>query len=143
MTFTEEKSENKENVQKKKFDIYSALSDLGEYFTSVIIRLAKFIGLCFMYLVATVYRGLEHLKKPFMNLISEIANVVTAPFKRYHKARKLGTSEIAKARQEKGAWGGFTAWLKVAGRTVFGKRGVLATLVNWGLPVVCCVFFST
>lgn len=140
MTFTEEKSENKENVQKKKFDIYSALSDLGEYFTSVIIRLAKFIGLCFMYLVATVYRGLEHLKKPFMNLISEIANVVTAPFKRYHKARKLGTSEIAKARQEKGAWGGFTAWLKVAGRTVFGKRGVLATLVNWGLPVVCCVF---
>lgn len=140
MTFTEEKSENKENVQKKKFDIYSALSDLGEYFTSVIIRLAKFIGLCFMYLVATVYRGLEHLKKPFMNLISEIANVVTAPFKRYRKARKLGTSEIAKARQEKGAWGGFTAWLKVAGRTVFGKRGVLATLVNWGLPVVCCVF---
>lgn len=144
MTFTEEKSENKENVsestQKKKFDIYLALSDLGEYFTSVMVRLAKFIGLCFMYLVATIYRGLEHLKKPFMNFIGQIAEVVSAPFKRYRKARKLGTSEIAKARQEKGAWGGFTAWLKVAGRTVFGKRGVLATLVNWGLPVACCVF---
>lgn len=144
MTFTEEKSENKENVsestQKKKFDIYLALSDLGEYFTSVMVRLAKFIGLCFMYLVATIYRGLEHLKKPFMNFIGQIAEVVSAPFKRYRKARKLGISEIAKARQEKGAWGGFTAWLKVAGRTVFGKRGVLATLVNWGLPVACCVF---
>lgn len=144
MTFTEEKSENKENVsestQKKKFDIYLALSDLGEYFTSVMVRLAKFIGLCFMYLVATIYRGLEHLKKPFMNFIGQIAEVVSAPFKRYRKARKLGTSEIAKARQEKGAWGGFTAWLKVAGRTVFGKRGVLATIVNWGLPVACCVF---
>lgn len=144
MTFTEEKSENKENVsesvQKKKFDLYSALSDLGEYFTGVIVRLAKFIGLCFMYIAATVYRGLEHLKKPFTNLVSGIADAVTAPFKRYNKAHKIRTSEIAKAQQEKGAWGGFTARLKIAGRTVFGKRGVLATVVNWGLPVVCCVF---
>lgn len=143
MTFTEEKSENKENVSestKKKFDLYSALSELGEYFANVAWRVAKFIGFCFMYVVATVYRGLEYLKKPFMGFIKELVEVVTAPFKRYGKARKLGSSEIAKARREKGGWGAFAAWMKVAGRTIFGKRGVLATLVNWGLPVVCCVF---
>lgn len=144
MTFTEDRPENKEGVsesaQKKGFDLYSAVSDLGEYFTSVIFRLAKFIGLCFMYIVAMIYRGLGHLKKPFMNFAGIVAETVTAPIKRHRKAHKLGTSEIAKARREKGAWGGFAARLKVAGRIIFGKRGVLATLVNWGLPVVSCVF---
>lgn len=163
MAFTEEKSENKEKVsetvktndkpsepaeadteaacaQKKKLDIFAMLSDLGEYFTSVAIRIAKAIGYGFMYTIATVYRWLDLLKEPFKRFVRELTEFISSPFKRYRKARRLGASEIAKARKEKGAWGGFTAWLKVAGHTMFGKRGIMVTLVNWGLPVVCCVF---
>lgn len=125
---------------KQKRDLYTAISELGEYFTHVFITAMKFLGLCFMYFIATIYHGLTYIKEPFGNFLQKIADTVTGPFKRHRKARRLGTSEIAKARKEKGAWGGFCAWLRVAGRTIMGKRGLLATAVNWGLPIVSCMF---
>lgn len=124
----------------RKNGLYTSISDLGEYFTRVFVTAAKFIGLCFMYLIASIYHGLTYLEKPFERFVSNVANTVTAPFKRHRKARKLGTSEIAKARKEKGTWGAFCARLKVMGRAVMGKRGLLVTAVNWGLPVVSCIF---
>lgn len=119
---------------------YTLMSQLGEYFTRVFVISVKFIGFCFLYLIATIYRGLTYLKEPFEKLVSRVADTVTSPFKRHRKARKLGAAEIAAARKEKGAWGAFAARMKVAGRTIMGKRGLLATAVNWGLPIVCCVF---
>lgn len=119
---------------------YIVISRIGEYLVSVLSKIARYIGLCLLYLVAVIYRGLTYLKQPFADFFKRIGEFLSAPFKRHKKARKLGSSEIAKARQEKGFWGGLAAWFKVAGRTVFGKRGLLATAVNWGLPVVSCVF---
>lgn len=120
---------------------YMALSELGEYFVGVFIKIVKFIGLCFLYLIAAIYRGLMRIKKPFMSLVKNIADTISEPFRRHRKARRLRTSEITRARREKGMWGGVAARMKVTRRTVFGKRGLLATLVNWGLPVASCIFF--
>lgn len=119
---------------------YTALSELGEYFTHVFITLLKFLGLCFMHIIAFFYSGFTYIKEPLENFIRKIADTLASPFKRHRKARKLGATEIAKARKEKGTWGAFCARLKVVGRTVMGKRGLLATAVNWGLPIVSCIF---
>lgn len=121
-------------------EFFNAVSRLGEYLTDVSVKAVKFLGLCLLYIVATFYRGFTYVKEPIMRFWTRTVEIVTGPFKRHRKARQLGATEIAKAREEKGKWGGFAARLKVAGRTVFGKRGLLATIVNWGLPVVSCMF---
>ena len=124
----------------RKKDLYTALSELGEYFTRVFITAAKFLGYCFMYFIATIYHGLTYIKEPFENFFRNIANTLASPFKRHRKARKLGASEIAKARKEKGTWAALCARMKVIWRTIMGKRGLLATAVNWGLPIISCIF---
>lgn len=144
MTVTDENSVSEKEVENvkssEKRDLYGAVSKLGEYFTNVFVTSMKFLGFCFMYFIATIYRWLTYLKEPFGKFVHNIAEAVTSPFKRHAKARKLGSAEIAAARREKGAWGAFKARVRVMGRAVLGKRGLLATAVNWGLPIVSCVF---
>lgn len=144
MTFTDESTSavnNSETVgTARKKDLYTTISELGEYFTRVFITAAKFLGYCFMYFIATIYHGLTYLKEPFGNFFRNAANTLASPFKRHRKARKLGTSEIARARKEKGTPAALAARMKVIGRTVMGKRGLLATAVNWGLPIISCIF---
>ncbi|MDE6728404.1 MAG: peptidoglycan DD-metalloendopeptidase family protein [Oscillospiraceae bacterium] len=144
MTVTDENStavkETESVSPAEKRTLYVLISELGEYFAHVFIIIIKFLGLCGMYVIAMFYKAFTYFEKPLKQFLQKAKDTFISPFKRHRKARKLGSTEIAKARREKGAWGGFMAWLKVAGRTVFGKRGVLATVVNWGLPVLSCVF---
>lgn len=141
MNVTDEKSENISSVKMLWDNVFNAMSKLGEYFVNVITVMIRFIGLCFLYLIATVHNGLEYLKKPFANLRSKIKEVFSSPFERHRKVRQLNASEIAAARGDKGSKGALAARLRIIGRTIMGKRGLLATAVNWGLPVVCCIFF--
>lgn len=141
MTLTDQNTAAEKDIRpSQKRGLYSAMSELGEYFTHVFITAVKFLGLCFMYFIATIYHAFTYLKEPLGNFISKAADFFTSPFKRHLKARKLGASEIARARKEKGAWGAFCARFRVIGRTIMGKRGLLATAVNWGLPIVSCIF---
>lgn len=143
MTVTDENSaEVKESETKspKSRDFFNAVSRVGEYLVNVAVKVVKFLGLCLLYIVATFYRGFTYVKEPIKRFWDRTVNIITAPFKRHRMARKLRSSEVAKAREEKGAWGGFAARIKVIGRSVFGKRGILATAVNWGLPIVSCIF---
>ena len=144
-TAAEEKQKKKERSEPSKFaqmmnTLYTSLSQLGEYFTHVFIKLMKFLGLCFMHIIAYIYSGFSYIKEPVGNFFRRVGETLASPFKRHRKARKLGTSEIAKARKEKGAWGVFCARMKVMWRTIWGKRGLLATAVNWGLPIISCIF---
>lgn len=129
-----------QNRSSQKKDLYAALSELGEFFTRVFITAVKFLGLCFMYFIATIYRGLTFLEDPLKKFFQSIANVFKTLFTRHRKARNLRAAEIANARKEKGARGVFCARLKLVGQTVLGKRGLLATAVNWGLPIISCIF---
>lgn len=143
MTVTDENSaaaKETETKSNKSRDFFNDVSRLGEYLVNVAVKAAKFLGLCLLYVVATFYRGFTYVKEPIARFWKRTVEIVTGPFKRHRMARKLGTSEITKAREEKGAWGGFAARMKVVGRTFFGKRGILATAVNWGLPIVSCIF---
>lgn len=143
MTVTDENSaEVKESETKspKSRDFFNTVSRVGEYLVNVAVKVVKFLGLCLLYIVATFYRGFTYVKEPIKRFWDRTVNIITAPFKRHRMARKLRSSEVAKAREEKGAWGGFAARIKVIGRSVFGKRGILATAVNWGLPIVSCIF---
>lgn len=141
MNVTDERSENI-SAQKQLWDnVFNAMAKLGEYFVDVISVMIRFIGLCFLYLIATIYHGLMHLKKPFESFRSKLGEAFSSPFERHRKVRQLSASEIAAARSEKGFRGALTARLRIIGRAVMGKRGLLATAVNWGLPIVCCVFF--
>lgn len=140
MNITDEKSDNISTAKTLWNTVFDAMAKLGEYFVSVLTVMIKFIGLCFLYVFATIYEGLPYIKKPFENLWSKIGEAFSSPFKRHRKVRQLGASEITSARAEKGVKGAFGARLRIIGRTIMGKRGLLATAVNWGLPIVCCIF---
>ena len=141
MTVTEEKNgaAGVPNGADKR-DFFNVVAGIGEYLTDVMVKVVKFLGLCLLYIVATFYRWFTYIEAPLKRFWAQLVEVVTGPFKRHRMARKLGTSEIAKAREEKGTLGGAAARLKVVWRTIFGKRGILPTIVNWGLPIVSCIF---
>lgn len=138
MTSTEEKSAVKKNISARSF--FNAMSELGEYFTKSFILAAKFLGLCFMYLLATLLEVFAVIKKPIVNFLKKIGTELMSPIDRLRKAHRLGTSGIEKAKENNSSEEVLTARLKVFLRMVFGKRGLLVTVVNWGLPIVCFVF---
>lgn len=143
MTILKNKSKAKEKKSKKnpeKKSFFIAMSELGEYFTRSFILAAKFLGLCFMYFIATLVEVFSVVKKPIVNFLNKIGVEIMNPINRLRKAHKLGTSEIERAQEENNFEKVLSARLKVFGRMVFGKRGVLVTVVNWCLPVVCFIF---
>ncbi|MDE6732642.1 MAG: M23 family metallopeptidase, partial [Oscillospiraceae bacterium] len=97
-------------------------------------------GYCGLYIIATIYRGFTYVEEPIKDFWKRTVGVLTAPFRKHRMARKLGSSKVAKAKEEKGALGGFAARIKIVGRAFFGKRGILATAVNWALPIASCIF---
>ncbi len=140
MNVTEEKTEAAAQSKTLWDTVFDAMSKLGEYFADVFFTMIKFIGYCFLYVVATLYRALPYIKKPFANLWARLRELFSSPFERRRKVKQINSAEIAAARSEKGFWGAFGARMKILGRTIIGKRGLLATAVNWGLPIVSCVF---
>lgn len=137
-----EKRSDKKRAKKNPEDsaFFNGVAGLGEFLVDAAVKAIKFLGLCGLYIIATIYRGFTYVEKPIKDFWKRTADVIAAPFRKHRMARKLGSSEIAKAKEEKGAWGGFAARIKIAGRTFFGKRGILATIVNWALPIASCVF---
>ncbi len=140
MNVTDERSDNISRAKTLWDSVFNAMAKLGEYFVNVLSVMIKFIGLCGLYFIATIYRALPYLKKPFENLWSKIGEAFSAPFERRRKVKQLNASEISAARSENGLRGAFAARMKIIGRTIMGKRGLLATAVNWGLPIVSCIF---
>ena len=114
----------------RKRGLYTAISELGEYFTRVFIIAAKFLVLCFMYLIATIYHGLTYFKEPFENFVRNAANTLTSPFKRHRKARKLGDLRSAQGKRQMGCvlrtYEGHGARCNGKARTA-GYRGELGT----------------
>lgn len=119
-----------------KRDWFGIVAQAGE----ILFQAAKSIVWKFVYsilwLIAAFLRGWERVSK----LIKKIIPKVTAPFMRYVKAFKMNQAEIAAAKSKNGFWGAAAATLKVTKRVVFGKRGILVTIVNWALPIISCVF---
>lgn len=132
------KKTEKKSAEDSRF--FTLVAGLGEYLVGAAVKAVKFLGYCGLYIIATIYRGFTYVEEPIKDFWKRTVGVITAPFRKHRMARKLGSSEVAKAKEEKGALGGFAARIKVVGRAFFGKRGILATAVNWALPIASCIF---
>lgn len=128
----------KKSAEDSKF--FCLVAGLGEYLVGAAVKVAKVLGYCGLYIIATIYRGFTYVEEPIKDFWKRTVGIITAPFKKWRMARKISSSEVAKAKEEKGAWGGFTTRIKVMGRAFLGKRGILATAVNWALPIASCIF---
>ena len=141
MTLAEELvSSGSGSAEKEKTDLFGAIASVGELFFDALMKIVHmFIG-AGKYIGAAAARGWQKLKKLLLNVFDKAAGAAIMPFIRYAKAFKMGGAEISKAADEKGFAGGAAASIRVAGRVIFGKRGLAVTLVNWCLPIVSCIF---
>ncbi len=119
---------------------FLAISYMGEMFFAAIVAILTLIWHGILTLIAALLRGYDRVKTPLKRNLRKIRDFFVMPFVRYAKAIKMGGAEIAKAKNEKGAFGAAIAWFKVMWRLVFGKRGWIVTIANWALPICSCVF---
>lgn len=124
-----------------KTSAYDAVSGLGMYLFMTMMSAAGFIGGLLIQLLAAVGRLLARLGRVTAGLFKRLGMVLAKPFVRYGKAFDMGRKDIKKAAEEKGFLAGARASLRMAGRVLFGKRGLAVTICNYALPVISCVFF--
>ncbi len=136
----ETKEESGVKTETPKFDWFGKTSKVGELFFDALKTIVKYFVYGILWLIAAFLRGWARVSRLFKKLFKKAANVITTPFKRYKRALKMDGAEISRAKREKGVLGGAAAGVKVAGRVIFGKRGLIISVVNWVLPVVSCIF---
>ncbi|MDE7398267.1 MAG: M23 family metallopeptidase [Oscillospiraceae bacterium] len=120
--------------------IFMRVSALGELLFTASRAVVRVIVVAVLVLISRILLGLEWLGKHLKRFFKWLGSVIYAPISRYVKALNMGKTEISKARDECGSGKAFTTGTKVAGRIIFGKRGILVTVANWVLPIVSCVF---
>lgn len=118
--------------------IYDKVSAVGEYLFSVFVALLGAAGRGISRLFSAIHRRFGWLGRKLLELLKTLGGKLASPFVRYSKALRMGNNEIRRAR-EKGLLPAFGAGIRMAGRILLGKRGLLVTLCNWALPVVSCV----
>lgn len=135
-----EKENRKPSEPVGRRSLFDMMTDLGEFLFSAFMAIVNVIVEFVLRLIAAFLRGFERLQGSFSAAFKKAAATAGSPFVRYGKALKMGSAEISKARRKKGFFGGFAAGARVAGRIIFGKRGLAVTAVNWVLPIASCVF---
>lgn len=120
--------------------VFTRVSAVGELLFAAARTIGRVIVVAVLVLISKILLGLEWLGKHLKRFFKWLGSVIYAPISRYVKALNMGKTEISKAREESGSGKAFTTGTKVAGRIIFGKRGILVTVANWVLPIVSCVF---
>lgn len=119
--------------------IYNETTEMGEYLFSVLLTMLSAVG----GFLERIGRGFERrfgwLGVKLPELLKRIGRAVALPFQRYYKAFRMGCNEIHRER-ERGFFPAFAAGVRMLGRILLGKRGLLVTLCNWALPVISCIF---
>lgn len=121
-------------------NIYDATAAMGFLFFTAFMAIGKALYRTVLGLSDAFIRGWKHISRFLKEVLAKCAAHLIAPYFRYKKALKIGQNEINKAKSEKGKIGGVSATAKVTGRMLFGKRGLLVTIVNWALPIASCIF---
>ena len=138
ITSGETLTEIEDHLRKK--EIWDATVTLGKYFLGVIIGLGKALAILVLSLIAALLRGFDKLKRIFGKWLEKLKKVLSAPIERYKMAIRLNRNNIKKKSREEGALAAIGERLKIFGRTLFGKRGILRTVFNYALPVLSCIF---
>ncbi|MGN0683128.1 MAG: peptidoglycan DD-metalloendopeptidase family protein [Oscillospiraceae bacterium] len=142
---TSEKTMSAQGLEQKRektslSNIYDATAAMGFLFFTAFTAIGKALYRAVLRLSDAFVRGWKHISCFLKEALAKCAALIIAPYFRYKKALKIGQNEINKAKSEKGKMGGVSATAKVTGRMLFGKRGVLVTIVNWALPIASCIF---
>lgn len=124
----------KTDITKQEWFIKTSL--IGELLFSAAKAIIWKLVYSILWLIAAFLRGWDRVVRFF----KRNAPKFTAPFKRYAKAFKINRAEIASAKNKGGFIGAAGAALRVTGRILFGKRGILVTVANWVLPILSCIF---
>lgn len=119
--------------------LYDKTAEIGEYLFSILVVMLAAVGRGVSRLFAAVDRRFGWLGGRISSGLKNLGERITAPFHRYAKAFRMGSSDIRRARED-GVLPACKAGFSMLGRILLGKRGLLVTLCNWVLPVVSCVF---
>ena len=119
---------------------FKAVAGAGELLFDAFTTLVKYFVYGILWLVAAFLRVWPRMANVLKRVFSKVAEFIKMPFRRYKRALKMDGAEISKAKREKGIIGGAVTGAKVTGRVLFGKRGVIVSIVNWVLPIVSCIF---
>jgi len=127
-------------VTKEDFSIVDKVSDLGLYLFNVMLAAAGFVGGFLARIGRVIGAGLGHIGKAASSLFRRLGAFLAKPFVRYAKAMRIGAADVKNAYLRKGFLSAAGAALRLAGRILFGKRGLAVTVFNYALPVISCVF---
>lgn len=139
MVSEKEKTTTDNNIKKPRKTPYDGIAGLGEYFFSVIMTVALSIKSAAARVIEKNEDRLAAFGEWALNTLKKLGRKIASPFVRYHKAFKLGFSEVGRIRREKGAFSAFIAVIKMFFRLLFGKRGLAYSVFNYALPVVSMV----
>lgn len=115
------------------------IESAGEFLFTVFMMMLAALGRALFGLLSAIGGWIALLGEKISALAGKVWEKLKAPIERYVKAFKMGVTDIRHS-CEKGVFAACGAGIRMVARLLVGKRGLLITLFNWGLPVVSCVF---
>ncbi len=143
MTSLKENTNLPENSTETAADnsIYSGISSLGAYLFTVLMTVVGAVFGVARRLFASLSSVFEQIGRWLLGLVKRAWNKIKRPFVIYVKAFKLGFADIRRCYKEKGIGSAIAASFKMAGKMIFGKRGIAVTVFNYALPIISLAFF--
>lgn len=121
--------------------VYNGMYNFGKYIFSVILYVASGIKNAFLNFIDKNEHRIQAVASAAAKRLKKIGSKLARPFVRWHKAMRLGVSEIGRIRKEKGIVAALLAVIKNFGKALFGKRGLAYSLFNYALPIICTIIF--
>ncbi|MGN1340247.1 MAG: peptidoglycan DD-metalloendopeptidase family protein [Oscillospiraceae bacterium] len=118
--------------------LYNDIADTGEYLFSVFMLMLSAVGGFFCRIGRGFERRFGWLGGRLLEQLKKLGKALASPFVRYYRALCMGCNDIRRERAT-GLFPACAAGVRMVGRILLGKRGLLVTLCNWALPVISCV----
>ena len=119
--------------------IFEKGTGIGEFLFTVFVAMLAALGRLISRLLAALQRRMAWVGGKLLALLKRLGERLRVPLQRYAMAFRMGKNDIRRARKD-GVLPACRAGMRMLGRILLGKRGMLVTLFNWALPVVSCVF---
>ncbi len=120
--------------------VVDKISEFGLYLFNTMLSALGFAGGFLAKFARLMSAGLRRVGRVLGGAFKRLGAFLAKPFLRYAKAMKMGGAEVKNTYRQKGALAAVGAAVRLAGRIVFGKRGLAVTVFNYALPIISCVF---
>ncbi len=120
--------------------VVDKISELGLYLFNTMLAALGFAGGFLAKFAGLICAGLARVGRVLGSAFKRLGSFLSMPFVRYAKAMRMGGADVRNTYRQKGAPAAVGAAARLAGRIVFGKRGLAVTVFNYALPIISCVF---